>query len=105
MKKSLNKKGKVVCQKSFSEVISKIAINLSSRLCRDLGKENYAPGLITEIKEPEITPDGMTRLLFRIGIVYCEIKAFLTQNSCFILTTPHFCLKVLLQKLIRKNNL
>lgn len=87
VKKALNKKGKVVCQKSFSEVISKIAINLSSRLCRDLGKENYAPGLITEIKEPEITPDGMTRLLFRIGIVYCEIKAFFDRKLMMLTNT------------------
>ena len=76
VKKALNKKGEVICKKSLAEAISEIATKLSIHLCRDLGRENYRPGSLTEIKEPEISADGSARVCFRVGIVYCEIKAF-----------------------------
>ena len=35
---------------------------------------------LTEIKEPEISAAGSARVCFRVGIVYCEIKAFFDRK-------------------------
>ncbi|MBP9836328.1 MAG: hypothetical protein KBC78_00645 [Candidatus Pacebacteria bacterium] len=87
VKKALNKEGWVICNESFRTLVANMALELSTHLCRDLGKENYTPGQLTEVQEPEISANGMTRLLFRVGIVYCEIKAFFDKTLMMFTNT------------------
>ncbi len=70
--------GELICKKTLRSVILEIVTKLSCHSPRDFSGVSLAS--ITEIDNPELVENNVT-LFFRVGIIYCEIKAYFNKKE------------------------
>lgn len=81
---AIDKDGELICKQTLTSVILEVVNKLGIYSLRDLSNVSLAN--ITEIENPKLVENNMT-ILFRAGIVYCEIIAHFDKKEMLLNNT------------------
>ncbi len=84
VKGAIDKNGKLECKQTLKSIVLDIVKKLGCHSPRDFSDVNLAS--ITELKDPKLEGNKVT-LFFRIGIVFCEIKAYFDKEELLFSNT------------------
>ncbi len=79
-----DKSGELVSEQTLTSIVLEIVTKLEVHSFRDFGTVRSED--ITELDKPKFAGDNVT-LLFRVGIVYCEIKALFDREKLLLKNT------------------